>query len=138
MQKPKRDHRFFEEWAKRNGMRAELRIKDYTVGGRPVADILLADSGELLSRKAYPNEEHDLPRFYRTGYAIIRPGEMNGGAWLAGFCDYPEDAFREYQGEGRKQQRLADALKAAGLMLQQTSDVGLYRGNDRIIRAPVH
>lgn len=122
----KHDYRFFEQWARQNGMLPVVRIEDVTVNGRPVGDILIADSGAMLSHHEFPNEEHDLPFFFRTGYAIDRPGDKT---WLAAFCDYPADAFAEYAGDSRRQARIDECVRAATLMIEQTQQAGLYNGS---------
>lgn len=104
------------------------RVTDVEIDGEVVGDVLIADSDALLSRMEFPNDEHELPYFWRTGYAIDRPGDKT---WLAGFCDYPPDAFLDYGGESRQRARLDDCLDNAVQMMRQTHEVGLYRGNDR-------
>lgn len=117
MTKPARDYRFFEGWARRNGMLPVTRITDVTVNGRPVGDILVADSGGLLSAREYPNDEHDLPYYYRTGYAIDRPGDST---WLAAFCDYPVDTHAEYAGDSRQKARIEDCVRNAVQVIKVT------------------
>lgn len=127
----KRDYAFFDKWCRQHGMRPARRITDVTINGRHVGDILLADSGDTLSTILYPpmpGNDHGMPRFYRTGYAIDRPGDRT---WLAAFNDYAEDSFSEYAGPSRAERRLGEALKYAAAALELTHSAGLYNGNDR-------
>lgn len=123
----RRDHRFFEQWARRNGMRPISRITDVKINGKPVGDILLADSGEMIAGAEYPpmqGQEHGLPFFYRTGFAIDRPGDKT---WLASFNDYTPGAFLEYgSAEARREKRCEEAIAFATEALAQTYQVGLY------------
>ena len=130
MSKPKRDYRFFENWARRNGMLPVTRVTDVEVDGEIVGDVLIADSDGLLAHHEFPNQEHDLPYFWRTGYAIDRGTE---GTWIASFCDYPPSAFIEYGGDSRQGARLQDCMKNAHEMMKETHKVGLFNGNDRRI-----
>ena len=89
MSKEKRDYRFFEKWCRKHGMTPTQRIVDAKVDGKPVGDILLADSGDMLKLSDYPpttGNEHGMIFFYRTGFAIDRPGDKT---WVASFNDYP-------------------------------------------------
>ena len=126
----KRDHRFFEQWARRNGMSPVVRVTDVEVDGEIVGDILVADSELMISSTEFPNEEHDLNMFFRTGFAIDRPGDST---WIAAFCDYPPDAFSEYAGEARKDARVRECVSEATKLMSQTHKVGLYDGNSRSI-----
>lgn len=131
--KPKRDHNFFEQWARRNGMKPIERITDIKIDGQQVGDVLLADSEDLLLLSNFPpnSVEHKMFCFYRTGFAIDRPGDKT---WIASYNDYPIDSFSEYAGAGRQQARLDEALEHALRALKSTYEVGLYRGNDRQLR----
>ncbi len=130
--KERKDHRFFEQWARRNGMAPFSRIVDVKVNGKPCGDILLADSGSLIDVHDYPpmaGQDHGLTYFYRTGFAIDRPGDKT---WLACFNDYPPNAYFEYGShEARQRKRVEDCLAYATEMLAQTHQVGLYAGPSR-------
>lgn len=122
---------FFEKWCRRHGMRPVQRITDVTIGGKPVGDILIADSDEMLSLSKYPptdGNEHGMIYFYRTGFAVDRPGDKT---WIASFNDYPPDAFIEYDGESRKAKRIEEAVRYAAATLEQTHKAGLYDGDTR-------
>lgn len=128
----KHDHRFFDTWARRHGMRPVSRITDVEVNGKPVGDILLADSGEMISLAEYPpmqGQDHGMIFFFRTGFAIDRPGDKT---WLASFNDYAPSAFLEYGSpEARLRKRCEEALVYATESLAQTYQVGLYAGPNR-------
>lgn len=128
MKRPARDHRFFETWARRNGMKPVVRVANVEIEGEVVADVLIADSEVILSQGSFPNTEHELPFFFRTGYAFDRPGD---GTWIACFSDYPPDAFSEYAGDSRKQARVEDAMRDAVAKLAHVHRVRLFNGNDR-------
>lgn len=127
--KAKHDYRFFERWARHNGMAPVTRITDAKVNGRPVGDILIADSGETISVIEFPpmeGMEHSLPFVYRTGFAIDRPGEKT---WFAAYNDYAPGAFLEYGSpEARLRKRCEEALQFATQALEQTHKAGLYAG----------
>lgn len=121
-----KSHRFFEQWARRNGMAPVVRVTDVMVNGKPVGDILLADSGELITATQYPpmeGQEHRMFAFFRTGFAIDRPGDKT---WFAFYNDYPADSFSEYGIDGRQDQRIKDAIQHATKAIEQTHGVGLY------------
>lgn len=127
-----KDYRFFEQWARRNGMLPIQRIADVTINGKPVADILLVDSGDLINAVSYPpveGQEHRMFAFYRTGFAIDRGDKT----WFATFNDYSSDAFSEYASkEGKQGQRLKEAVEYATRALMQSQEVGLYERSPQI------
>jgi hypothetical protein len=127
--KIKHDERFFEGWARRNGMRPVMRISDVRVNGKIMGDVLIADSGTLLYQSEFPNQEHNLLCYYRTGYAIDRPGDKT---WLAAFADYPTDAFYGYS--DRQKARIDDCVKNAVQMMHQVTAAGLFDANRNRIR----
>lgn len=104
------------------------RIIDVEVNGEPVGDILVADSGAMIGRQEFPNEEHQLPFFFRTGYAIDRPGDKT---WLAAFCDYPIDAFSDVETSARQQARVRDCVTNAVQTIHQLAQAGLFDGRNR-------
>lgn len=127
-----KDYRFFEQWARRNGMLPIQRITDVTINGKPVADILIADSGALINAVQYPpveGQEHRMFAFYRTGFAIDRGDKT----WFATFNDYPSDSFAEYaSAEGKQGKRLEEAVQYATRALAQSQEVGLYERSPKI------
>lgn len=131
--KPQRDHNFFEQWARRNGMEPVERLTDVTVGGKPVSDVLIADSGIPIWRSEFPpvTIEHDLFVYYRTGYMLYRPGDKGGGSWVGCYADYPLDAFQEYSGDSRQHARIEDCKRNAAQFLAQCAEVGLFDGHNR-------
>ena len=116
-------------------MRPVSRITDVKVNGIPVGDVLLADSGEMIALAEYPpmqGQEHGMIFFYRTGFAIDRPGDKT---WLASFNDYPPGAFLEYgSSPARLRKRCEEALVFATEALAQTYQVGLYAGPNRSLK----
>jgi hypothetical protein len=125
----KRDFRFFDQWARRNGMMPIARVTNVEVNGTPIGDVLLADSEQMIAGSEFPpmeGQQHGMLYFYRTGFAIDRPGDKT---WFASFNDYPPMNFLEYGSpEARKQQRLNEALTYAREMMSQTHEAGLYGG----------
>lgn len=121
MEKPKRDFRFFEAWARRNKMRPFARFEEKN------GDILIADSGTVIVEGGQ--------MFYRTGFAIDRPGDRT---WLASYHDYPWQEFPEHSLAGKQQERINEALAYARSYLQQTHKAGLYDGDKRSFSKPVH
>ena len=130
-----RDHRFFEQWARRNGMVPITRIVDAKVNGKAVGDILIADSAGLIDSVEFPpmaGQDHGMSWFFRTGFAIDRPGDKT---WLACFNDYPPSEHLEYGSAGaRQKKRIEDALAYATEALAQTHQVGLYAGPSRTLQ----
>ena len=126
MSKKVKDFRFFDQWARLNGMMPVMRVTDVKVNGKPVGDILVADSEELITAVQYPpmaGQEHRMFSFFRTGFAIDRPGDKT---WFAFYNDYPSDSFAEYGSEGRQRKRIEDAIQHATKAIEQTQGVGLY------------
>lgn len=109
-----RDHRFFEQWARKNSMRPICRVEE------PGGDVLLADSG----RPFYTTGEDGRRRFvYRTAFAIEREQ-----CWVASVADTdatdPEMMSRTPQ--GAQEFRVNEALAYARNAIAQTSAAGLY------------
>ena len=126
----KRDFRFFEQWARRNGMAPVMRIKDVTVNGAPVGDILVADSGSPIELARTPDgEPAPHRRYYRTAWALDRGDKT----WHASWNDYPMDTLLVYTERSKAQMRVKEAVDAATeqLKLLASPSIGLYRGNDR-------
>ena len=132
MKRKPRDYKFFEQWARRNGMLPIQRITDVKVNGQPVGDILVADSGETLNALRYPpmqGQEHRMFSFYRTGFAVDRPGDKT---WFATYQDYASDSFAEYSSpEAKQKKRIEEAIQYATKALAQTYGVGLYERSYR-------
>lgn len=119
MEKPKRDFRFFEEWARRNKMKPFVRVEEQH------GDILIADSGSVITEGG--------KTFYRTGFAIDRPGDKT---WLASYHDYDWMEFANETLAGKQQARVNEALEYARMYLKQTHEAGLYDGKG--FSQPVH
>lgn len=73
------DHRFFEQWAKKNNMRPVIKVSDRE------GDILIADSGEPFDAR---DDDGNMRRVFRTAFAIQR-----GKVWTASTNDYPESDY---------------------------------------------
>jgi len=116
-----RNHRFFDNWARKLGMKPVCRV--VAEGG----DILVADSGAKL----FESER----LFYRTGFAIERPGDKKP-LWLASTEETdaldPEMCSRSER--GAQEYRVNEALAYARKQLAKTVNVGLYDddGTNRI------
>jgi hypothetical protein len=130
--KARKSYQFFEQWARRNGMLPIQRVTDVKINGQSVGDILIADSGETINALRYPpmeGQEHRMFAFFRTGFAVDRPGDKT---WFATYQDYPSDAFAEYASpEARQTKRVEEALQYATRALAQTYGVGLYEPSHR-------
>ena len=111
----KRDHRFFENWARENNMRPVVRIKEK--GG----DILIADSGEPFYGV---NGEGLLGRWYRTAFAIDRGDKT----WIASTHDYDAVEYDAVSRRAGQEKRINECLAYARETLKQTSKAGLYHG----------
>lgn len=111
--KPERDHRFFEEWARRMNMKPVMKVID------PEADILLADSGEPFFGA---NQDGELGQWYRTGYAIDRDG-----AQLGNFNEYPAEEYADISAAAGQQARIKECLAYAREALKLTINAGLYK-----------
>lgn len=107
MKKPARDRNFFEEWAKRNNMKAVMKVVD------PDGEILLADSGEPFVL--------DGAAVYRTGYAINRAGLEIGD-----YHDYPAMEMFGLSKAAGQNQRINEALAHARQTQSQLKAAGFY------------
>ncbi len=96
----RKDHNYFESWARRMGMKPYDRKR-----GEQHADILLADSGCLITN--LPSDQ-GYEKFYRTGFCIYRDK-----AWIASSWDYPPDCFPRASEHGKQLARVEECLKYA-------------------------
>jgi len=109
----KRDHRFFEQWARRQNMKPVCRVAEAD------ADILIADSGEPFMGT---NKDGNLGRWYRTAFAI----DQGDKTWLASFNDYPATEFDLVSKREGQQRRVNECLVFARDTLSKTAATGLY------------
>ena len=119
-----RTPKFFEEWAKRNYMKAVRIERD------PDGDILLADSCEAISTREQDSwaarfanvfTKPAETRVYRTGYAIHRSGLEMGN-----YHDYPAGDFVLMSREDGIKQRTDEALAHARDTQTKLKDSGYY------------
>ena len=112
----KADERYFEEWARRKGMRPYLRVRDEKHG-----DILIADSARLIT--GLPSDR-GLERFYRTGFCLYR-----AKAWIASSWDYDYNEFPGKTRRGKQEARINEALEYARMYFAQFEEHRLFNPN---------
>ena len=113
----KRDHHFFDEWARRNQMIPQYVVE--TDEGR----VLIADSDDVIvdGEKMY----------YRTGYAIDR-----GGLEIGNYHDYDHLEMSSLTPRSAQQARMDEAVFHARHILSQTVEAGLYDNDGRFSNKP--
>lgn len=112
------DHRYFEEWARRMGMKAYDRAR-----GELHGDILLADSVNLITDLP---SDRGFTSFYRTGFCLYREKAWIGSSW-----DYgpSEKEFFGLTERGKQDVRIAEALKMARKYFPQFDKHKLFNPN---------
>ena len=113
----RRDHNYFDDWARREGMKPYDRFRD-----DPNGDILIADSFCLIS---YPPSKRGYKKFYRTGYCIYRDT-----AWIASCDEYAPDEFSSESLAGKQKKRTDETLKYARDYLAEFVKRNLFNPDD--------
>ncbi len=113
----RKDHNYFESWARRMGMKPYYRDRSGKHG-----DILYADSFDLIND---PPSVQGYEKFYRTGFCIYRDK-----AWIASCEEYAPDSFPRLTAAGKQEARVAEAVKYARKYLEQFVKIKLFSPDD--------
>ena len=113
----RRDHNYFENWARDMGMRPYDRFR-----GDPNGDILIADSFNLIDD---PPSDRGYEKFYRTGFCIYRDK-----AWIASSDTYHPGEHSDHTFAGKQKARTDEALKQARDYLAQFVKHKLFNPDD--------
>ena len=114
--KPK-DHHYFENWARRMGMKPYLKVTDDKFG-----DLLSASSIYLIDR---PPRGTEHAKFYRTGFCLYRDK-----AWIASSDVYGPEEFPLYTLRGKQELRINEALKYARKYFAQFEEHKLFNPHE--------